>query len=342
MSVLVASIIFIAGFVSAWALVFAIRLLARRVNLVDLPNPRSIHSRPTPRGGGIAIVIVCFVGIGVAAVLGVQLDSRPMLGYILGASVVVVVSLVDDFRALPAGIRLAAQLVAAAALVLGLTTHSGLLVSLSSQAPGWLVMGLAVLWTVGLTNAFNFMDGIDGLAAMTGFFAGLTWSLIASLTGQPWLAVLALLVSAGCAAFLLFNWSPASIFMGDVGSAFLGFTFAFIALACPLNPNQFFFGVFVFWPFIFDASFTILGRLRRRENILVAHRAHLYQRLVLSGLSQARVATLYGLFALATFSVGVMGWLAQYIVLRYLAIAIALLLSVSLWRLVVSRERLPR
>jgi UDP-N-acetylmuramyl pentapeptide phosphotransferase/UDP-N-acetylglucosamine-1-phosphate transferase len=340
MSFVMGVITFVAAAVVAWALLFGLRALAMRVNLVDVPNPRSLHSRPTPRGGGIAIVVVSLLGLGAAALLGVHVDSRQVLGYVLGAMLVVGVSFIDDFRALPAGARLAAQVVGAAAMVLGATPHSPLLISLGSLAPGWIVLGLAVIWTVGLTNAFNFMDGIDGLAAVTGVLAGLTWTLLATLTGQTWLAVLALLVSAGCAAFVLYNWSPASIFLGDVGSAFLGFTFAFIALAVPMHPYQFFFGIFVFWPFIFDASFTILRRVSRHENILVAHRSHLYQRLVLSGLSQARVATLYALFTLAALSLGVMGWLAQDIVLRYLAVAVALLLSVALWRLVLRRERL--
>jgi UDP-N-acetylmuramyl pentapeptide phosphotransferase/UDP-N-acetylglucosamine-1-phosphate transferase len=338
MSALLDAVLFATGAGLAWVLVYVIRLVAPRLHLVDLPNARSIHTQPTPRGGGAAIVVVCVLGVAAAASFGLQPNWREVAGYLVGASLIVGVSLVDDVRALPASLRLAAQVAAAVFMLTGLASQPGLLMSTSQLAPGWLVMGIALLWSVGITNAYNFMDGIDGLAATEGLVAGLGWTLLAWLSGQSWLAVLALLVAAGCLGFVFHNWHPARIFMGDVGSAFLGFTFAFMALATPRHIDQLGSGVLILWPFVFDAGFTMLRRLQRRENLLVAHRSHLYQRLVLAGWRQAAVTSLYGVFALVTVGLGIAWWLTTSSGVRLFIVAVVLLASVGLVSLVVRIE----
>jgi UDP-N-acetylmuramyl pentapeptide phosphotransferase/UDP-N-acetylglucosamine-1-phosphate transferase len=335
------ALLFIAGAAIAWVLVLGLRRWAGRLRLIDLPNERSMHTRPTPRGGGAAIVTVCILGLTAVAAFGLQPDWPQVIGYVVGASVIVCISLLDDVFVLPAGVRLAAQLVGAAFMVAGLLSHPGVFMSLTHQVPAWLLVGIAIVWSVGLTNVYNFMDGIDGLAATQGLIAGLGWSVLASLSGQSWLAVLSLLIAAGCLGFVFHNWYRARVFMGDVGSAFLGFTFAYLALAAPRRTDQIGAGVLILWPFIFDASLTIIRRLRRRENILVAHRSHLYQRLVLAGWGHAAVASLYASFALLTLGLASVWWLSTSGAIRLVVIAVVGAASAGLWSLVIRSERSP-
>lgn len=272
-----------------------------------------MHKLVTPRGGGAAIVAVTLIGVGVAAVFGVRPDWPAFGGYLGGALVIVCVSLADDFLTLPSGLRLAAHVIGAAIMVAGLTLGSQETTLLGDlgilgEVP-WLVLPAALVWTVGLTNAYNFMDGIDGIAATQGIVAGLGWAVLGSISHESWLAALGLSAAAGCAGFLIHNWPPAKIFMGDVGSAFLGFTFAFMTLAAWRHtPQLAIAGALLVWPFIFDATFTILRRFMRGENLLIAHRSHIYQRLVLLGWRQSSVTLLYGLLALVALAFGAL-WL---------------------------------
>ena len=159
----------------------------------------------------------------------------------------------------------------------------------------------------------------------------------------PNAAPVATLAAATCGAalgFLRHNFNPAKIFMGDVGSAFLGFTFAFIALAAlHRTPRVALAGVLLLWPFIFDSGFTVIRRFMRGENIFVAHRSHLYQRLALAGWSQPAVTSLYGLFALLMLGLSVAWWLSTSSIATVAIVAAVLMLSVTVWGLVVRTER---
>jgi UDP-N-acetylmuramyl pentapeptide phosphotransferase/UDP-N-acetylglucosamine-1-phosphate transferase len=333
------AILFVAAAVLAWALAYGTLRWARRIKLLDIPNQRSMHRQATPRGGGAAIVTVCLLGLAAAAIFGLRPEWPADAGYLAGALLIVAVSFADDVRTVPSGLRLAFQVLGGALIVAGLAIQSEL-VPVDQAGLGWLLVAAGLLWTVGLTNTYNFMDGIDGLAATQGIVAGLGWTVLATLSHQPWLAILALLVSASCAGFLVHNWPPASIFMGDVGSAFLGFTFAFITLAAlRQTPAIAFIGAMLLWPFIFDVTFTMLRRLGRGENIFVGHRSHLYQRLVLAGWRQGAVTSVYGLFAMVTFLLGTGWWLAASANFGYSVIAVVFLLSLVLWTLVIRAER---
>jgi UDP-N-acetylmuramyl pentapeptide phosphotransferase/UDP-N-acetylglucosamine-1-phosphate transferase len=296
--------LFVGGSILAWALTLGIERWAVRLRLLDVPNARSMHRKVTPRGGGAAIVVVTLIGVGVAAAFGMRPEWPAFAGYLGGALVIVSVSLADDFLTLPSLLRLAAHVIGAAIMVAGLQLGSQGIVG-GQSGPAWLVVPAALLWTVGLTNAYNFMDGIDGIAATQGLVAGLGWAALGSVSDQAWLAVLGLSAAAGCAGFLVRNWPPAKIFMGDVGSAFLGFTFAFMTLAAMRQtPQLAVAGAFLLWPFVFDTTFTIIRRMMRAENLLIAHRSHIYQRLVLAGWHQSSVTLLYGLLSLDALAVG--------------------------------------
>jgi UDP-N-acetylmuramyl pentapeptide phosphotransferase/UDP-N-acetylglucosamine-1-phosphate transferase len=177
---------------------------------------------------------------------------------------------------------------------------------------GWLGIPLTLAWIVGLTNAYNFMDGIDGIAAGQAIVAGIGWLILGNMLGEPRFAALGLAVAASSLGFLVHNRPPAKIFMGDVGSAFLGFTFAFMTVWCSQkSPNGVWFAelsVLFLWPFAFDSILTFFRRLCKRENVFAAHRSHLYQRLVQSGMTHGQVSGVYTALA----AVGLLPLAADY------------------------------
>ena len=326
-----------AGSAASATLVALLRRWASRRRLLDLPNERSLHSRPTPLGGGLAIVVVVGVGMPLCALAAVVEVTPALLALGGGAMLVAAVSWLDDLRGLPVVMRLLAQATAAVMLVsVGAWPAA---CPLAGATAGKVAVGLlALLWVVGLTNAYNFMDGIDGIAGSQAVVAGLGWVALTWGTGrvETWLG---LLLAAASLGFLVHNWPPAKIFMGDVGSAFLGFSFAALAIiGARRDPRLALAGVLLVWPFVFDTSFTFLRRLRKGENVFRAHRSHLYQRLVLAGYSHRFVTCLYG--ALAVLGVmlalvwarGMAG--AVWVVPLVLTVAMA-----GLWRFVVRAER---
>ena len=273
-----------------------IRQRAMQLGLIDEPNHRSSHTTPTPRGGGLAIVIVtvfAWIGLGVGYF---HFRWIEVLGYALPALFIAGISWLDDLRSLPNKIRFLSHLLAAgcAIYVFGYFQNIGLM-------DGWeLYLGiwgipLTLFWIVGLTNVYNFMDGIDGIAGAQSIIAGLSWSIIGFIYDQPMLALLALGLTASSIGFLFHNWPPARIFMGDVGSAFLGYSFAVLPLMLrkALPVNLLLLAILPLWLFIADATFTMLRRAQKGENIFTAHRSHLYQRLVIAGYAHRNVTLWY-------------------------------------------------
>ena len=273
--------------------------LASRFGILDEPNARSSHVRPTPRGGGAAIVAVGLAAVTVLVAGGLVAPSQGGWAA-LAAVIVAAVSGIDDIASISPRIRLAVQLAAAGIAVWALgpvrVVDLGPLGSFDFGPAGW---GLTVLWIVGMTNAFNFMDGIDGIAGITAAVALAVLAAGLSAAGQALASLTAAALAAAAAGFLVWNWQPARIFMGDVGSAFLGFTIAVLPLAAGEQASRWLMPLTacVMAPFLVDSSFTLLRRLKNGENIFAAHRSHLYQRLVIGGWSHAAVATLYGALA---------------------------------------------
>jgi UDP-N-acetylmuramyl pentapeptide phosphotransferase/UDP-N-acetylglucosamine-1-phosphate transferase len=255
------------GILSFAAAFAALRLLVGPLArlALDQPNERSLHERPVPRTGGIAVL----AGVG-AALYFVAPTYWLALALALALAAV---SLVDDLRGMPTLVRLLAHAAAAAALVwhTAWPVHPLLLV----------LLVIAVTW---ITNLYNFMDGSDGLAGGMAVIGFGTYAAAAYLAGDGALAALCLAVAAAAAAFLVHNFPPARIFLGDVGSIPLGF----LAGALGLTGWQgglwpLWFPVLVFGPFIGDATITLARRLLRRERVWQAHRDHYYQRLVRMG-----------------------------------------------------------
>lgn len=256
--------------------------------LRDPVNERSLHQQPTPRIGGLGVMA------GVLPVLALQADGA-LRAAAAAAFALALVSLRDDWRPLPALVRLAAHLLAALAILIALA--EALPRASVPAAAAWLASLLAIAW---MTNLFNFMDGADGLAggmAMIGYGC-LGWAALDG--GSVMLAASCLAVSAASGAFLLFNFPPARVFLGDAGSIPLGFLAAALgAVGTARGVWPLWFPVLVFSPFIVDASVTLLARALRGEPLLQAHRSHHYQRLVLAGWSHRRLAVVAWVLMLA-------------------------------------------
>ena len=260
--------------------------------LLDVPNERSLHSQPTPRGGGLVIVVAVLVGLAVILVKNRDWPWHQTAGFFAGALLIAGVSWLDDLRSLSNRLRIIVHFSAAAMMIAG----SGGVIALPDTLPWVMAAGITLVWVAGLTNAYNFMDGIDGIAGLQGVVGGIAWFVLARDPANGSLSALGLLVALASLGFLFHNWPKARIFMGDVGSAFLGFVFASMPLLLK-PPLPFLSALLVVWPFVFDTAFTFLRRLRRGERVFSAHRSHLYQRLVIAGWSHRRVTLLYGTLA---------------------------------------------
>ena len=294
-----------------------LRTWALRQSLLDIPNQRSCHIHPTPRGGGLAIVLVTTCGwIGLGMLFRPAVSWGPLATYACGASLIAVVGWLDDLYGLSAATRFAAHGLAALVAVVTLGYWQAIpLWPGHGITMGYAGIGITLFWIVGLTNAYNFMDGSDGIAGSQAVIAGLGWACLGWLADSPTIMHLSLLLAAASLGFLLHNWPPARIFMGDVGSAFLGYSFAILPLLAlreggALAGASFFLGPLLVWPFVFDSALTFLRRLRRRENVFAAHRSHLFQRLIIAGFSHRFVLFLYSGLALVGVAAGVF-WLVR-------------------------------
>jgi UDP-N-acetylmuramyl pentapeptide phosphotransferase/UDP-N-acetylglucosamine-1-phosphate transferase len=231
---------------------------------LDLPGERSLHAVPTPHGGGLAIVLV-------ALVVGVWAGVSAM--WLLAVVILATVSAIDDWRPQPAWLRLSVHLLMAASVVF-----------MASESGSWsgLLWVIAIAWT---TNAYNFMDGADGLSGSMALIGFSAYAFGFALAGQHALAMLCAGVAGAALGFLRCNWYPARIFMGDVGSIPLGFLAGGLGwYAAVAGAWSAWFGPLVFAPFLLDATLTLLRRAWRGERVWQAHREHVYQRMVRAGM----------------------------------------------------------
>lgn len=302
--------------VGTWLGVKRLRTLALERNLVDKPNERSSHTVPVPRVGGIPLFGFAWLGIALIVTFGF-VGAGPSagpgwLGFLVGALLIGGISLLEDVREMPRLVRFGVH--AVAAILVLWPAMTGLPPSLpivGDALPSLALWTLCLIWIVGLTNAYNFMDGTDGIAGIQGLVAGLGWFFMGLGTGFVPLMTAGAILTTGCAGFLLHNWAPAKIFMGDVGSTFLGFSFASLPFLASYSDGDavagtpfILIGFLLVWPFVLDASFTFLRRALNRENVFKAHRSHLYQRLASCypddrTANHRRTALLYGALASA-------------------------------------------
>jgi glycosyltransferase WbpL len=253
-----------------------IRRFALRHGVLDLPNARSSHRTPTPRGGGVAIVVATTGALGMLVLLGAVSGG---LVVVLGGGGVAValVGLMDDRQRLSAGARLAVHLAAAVWALIWLGGLPPILLGDHLVTFGWSGYVFGVLALVWVLNLFNFMDGIDGIAASEATFVTWSGALLATGAASGVIAP-AMVLGAACLGFLWWNLPPARIFMGDVGSGYLGYAIAVLALTAARNgPVAVWVWLILGGVFFVDATVTLVRRLARGERVYEAHRSHAYQ-----------------------------------------------------------------
>lgn len=284
---------------SALIVVFMIRF-----PVMDPPEARKAHKVPTPRGGGVGIVVAFMTGIAALYVAAqfARIEEMQFLGVIAAALTIAIVSFIDDVKNLRFLTKLAAQTLAALVAI-----GSGLIVDriaipwVGEFALGYWGALATIFWIVGCTNAVNFMDGLDGLVGGTCLIVCAVLAVVAAGQGGWFVYAAALLLGSGILGFLPFNLHPARIFMGDVGSQFLGFMLAVLAVAAArFDAAQLSFLIvpLLMFGLLADAAFTLLRRALKGVSIAAPHRAHLYQMAQISGLPVRWVAAIHWGFAL--------------------------------------------
>src|SRR5512133_753817 len=236
-------------------------VIAGKAGIVDAPGGRKIHDRVTPLLGGVA-VIVSFVS---ALLANMILDARDLI-LITGGTVVAMVGLIDDWKSIRARYKLVIQIVVVIILI-----RSGIILELFPTQTTWgylLNALLSIIWVVGLTNAMNFIDGMDGLATGVSAIISLFLGLVAFQTDQPFMGWIAIAMLGSCLGFLPFNFSPgrpASIFLGDAGSTFFGFVLASLAIKAAWADNNpivsFATPILIFWILIYDMAYITVERI---------------------------------------------------------------------------------
>lgn len=321
---------FIVSFAFTFATTPLVRRFAFKIGAIDIPKDnRRMHKKPTPRIGGLAIIF----GFTVATLCFAQ-PSRQLYGTLAGAAIIAVIGVIDDCKNLPAKLKFVIQIIAALVVVFAgdikidvFTNPNFLSDNPYWVLPEWLSVTLTVIWIVFITNAVNFIDGLDGLAAGVSAIMSISLVFISIRVGEYSIAILGIALMGSCFGFLPFNFNPAKIFMGDTGSTFLGFmlatlsiqgvfkSYAVISFAVPL--------LILGLP-LFDALFAMIRRILRGQSPMTADRGHLHHRLVDMGFSQKQ--TVFILYAIS----GVLGitavLLAESGVLRALLLVICVLI----------------
>ncbi len=294
---------FLVGLVVCFLLTPVVKRLARKMGAIDKPDFRKVHKKPIPRIGGLAI----YLGFVVSVFASLPI-TQEIKGLIAGGTVIVLVGIIDDIYQIPAKVKLSGQILAALVLVLFDIRIEWLAYP---GAGGYLYMDhfsipVTVLWIVSMTNALNLIDGLDGLAAGVAFIASATVCIVAMQNSFYVVAVLTAALAGSILAFIRYNFNPASIFMGDTGSMFLGYMLAAISVLGVVKSAA---AIALLVPIIalglpiLDTLFAILRRYSNGKPIFQPDKGHLHHRLLAAGLSQRQtVLLMYLISAMLSFS----------------------------------------
>jgi Fuc2NAc and GlcNAc transferase len=282
-------LLFFIAFVSSM-LTHSIRILSLKYKIFDIPNNRSSHDVPTPKGGGVSIVVLLMMTIMVLSFYDL-IDKDILMSLSIGLIIVSIIGLIDDYKNLPILIRAIGYIVAIMISLKYIGELTSVEVNNNSLYLGYSGYIFSVLFVFWLTNLYNFMDGTDGFAGIQTICVSMFIGVILYLSGHMSLAIILFCVASSTIGFLYWNWAPAKIFMGDVGSCTLGFLFGLLAIYMEKN------GIIsiVVWiillaPFIGDATFTLFKRIINREKWYEAHNSHAYQKLYQLGISHSKLA----------------------------------------------------
>ena len=297
--------------------------VAKKLNVVDIPNERKVHNNAIPRMGGVAIY-----GAFVLGALALGIYTRPVAALLIGCSMVMFIGWIDDVIGISPKVKLIGQVLASLVLIKGgfyvqfITNPftDGGLISL-----GVFAIPVTILWLTGVSNAVNLIDGLDGLSAGVSAIAALTMTIVCLVQGQTDTAALAAVLAAAAFGFLRYNFHPARTFMGDCGSLFLGFVLgalAIMGLSKGATVISIFIPMIIMGIPVFDTAFAIIRRIFLRKPIFEADKGHLHHSLLSLGLSHRQtVLTIYAISA-------VMGLAAVMLALLTSAQAVILLLMV--------------
>ena len=304
-----------------------IRRFALRFGVTDQPNQRKIHSRPVPLLGGAAIYRAFIL---VLLFYGDRSYVNEVVGIFVGATFISLMGVADDRWGLGSYAKLLGQLAAAGVLI-----FSGVQVQVFGS---WLDIVVTLIWVIGITNALNLLDNMDGLAGGIAMIAAVYFTLLASMSGQYLVGALAAALAGACAGFLVYNWNPAHIFMGDTGSLFLGFLLAAVGIKLRFPSNS----VMVTWMIpvlvlgvpVFDTTLVFVSRLRRGKNPLTTPgRDHLSHRLAqLTGSRREAVLLCYllgGALGLGAVFVTQATWIEALV----MGSAVVIAALYAIWRL---------
>jgi len=254
---------------------YASRAIAARLRLFDRPNRRSAHLDPTPRIGGIGIIVAFLLSAGL--LLGPDLWGSPELVVLLSILAIALLGFIEDVRGVSIAKRLAIQILVAASLVFYVRSTGAPMLN-AGGIQGAMIVVATIVSIVWITNVYNFMDGIDGLAAGQTVIASLAIAMVAFMRGSDLTGGLMVLMACASLGFLVFNFPPATVFMGDVSSTAIGFAFATLPLLPSSRQTPIPVWLLAIAMFLLDATVTLVRRLLHGENIFQAHRSHFYQR----------------------------------------------------------------
>lgn len=317
---------------------FGTRLLISQLTkreILDRPNERSSHAIPTPRGGGIAVTLCVLAGWGVLWFLSSKIwpgeMSTALLSAMAGAVLLAAISFADDILTLKARSRFAVQIIAVAIGLWFLPQHQGVF---SDWLPVWVDLALTGLIWLWFLNLFNFMDGIDGISGVETLSISIGVILL-GLTGlaAPALVLPALVITASILGFLKWNWSPARIFLGDVGSIPIGYLLGWLLIMIAggaKTGGAVWTAVFILpLYYVVDASIILIKRTIRRENIFEAHRQHFYQQAVIKGHGHAKVCLAIALCNVVLIVTAV--YVTSFSLIAAAAISIGSVTALLLW-----------
>ncbi len=284
------------AFLASMILTRTLILYFPKFGMIDTPNNRSSHVTPIPKGGGLAFFTVFSLIITWYFLFhpGYDLIVKPLL---YGGPIVVLLGWLDDRHSLPASLRLLVHF-SVAFLIYGLVTQWFKVPLEISFLPSfsWVSAGFCVLFIAWFINLYNFMDGVDGLAASGAVAGSLLMAVVAIVHGSPEIAMVYCLIAYTVSGFLFYNWGPAQIFMGDTGSYFLGFLFASLSLISKAYADiSFYSHLIIFGFFIFDATYVLFRRALRREKLFQAHQMFTHHKLIKKGWSHRKVASFFTL-----------------------------------------------
>ena len=325
----------VVAFIAAILLTPLVKRLAFRLGAVDAPNYRKVHARIMPRLGGLAIYCAFIIGF---FFLKFMTDFKSDYAYaiLIAATIIVITGIIDDMREISAKAKMLGQLAAACIVVFGGGIQMNF-INLPFDGIlnfGWLAIPLTIIWIVGVTNAVNLIDGLDGLAAGVSTIALATLAVMAMIMGNGIVIAMASILAAATIGFLVFNFHPAKIFMGDTGALFLGFMISVLALLGFKNVTviSFIIPIIILGVPISDTFFAIVRRLRQKKKWSDPDKSHLHHRLLDLGFSHRQtvlliyaIAAVFGVVAIVFSMAKVWG---AILLIAVLLVAIELLVEI--------------